>query len=142
MTLANVQDVVTLFDAYRVFYEQESNVSAANQFLESRITNEESIIFMALKGDIPVGFTQLYPTFSSVSLQSFLILNDLFVLPEHRGKEIGQALLEKAKSYCKKKNLKGLALETAKENPAQKLYEKLGWKKDEEFLHYFWTNPN
>lgn len=142
MTLANVQDVVTLFDAYRIFYAQESNVSAANQFLESRITNEESIIFMALKGDIPVGFTQLYPTFSSVSLQSFLILNDLFVLPEHRGKEIGQALLEKAKSYCKKKNLKGLALETAKENPAQKLYEKLGWKKDEEFLHYFWTNPN
>ncbi|HAI44518.1 MAG TPA: GNAT family N-acetyltransferase, partial [Maribacter sp.] len=33
---------------------------------------------------------------------------------------------------------KGLALETAIDNPAQKLYEKLDWEKDSHCFHYFW----
>ena len=82
--------------------------------------------------------TELF-TFSSVSLQPSLILNDLFVRKEFRGKEVGQALLEKSKSFCREKGYKGLALETAVDNPAQKLYEKLDWKKDSHCFHYFWT---
>ena len=87
-----------------------------------------------------IGFTQLYPTFSSVSMRPFYILNDLFVLPEIRNTGIGAALLSKAKDLCKKENNKGLALETAIDNPAQKLYERLGWERDSNFHHYFWAN--
>ena len=88
-----------------------------------------------------IGFTQLYYTFSSVSLQAFLILNDLFVKPEFRKMGVGKHLLLQAQKHCSKNSFKGLSLETALDNPAQKLYEHLGWQRDEAFLHYFWKVP-
>lgn len=139
---ADVDKVASLFDAYRMFYGQESNIQAAKSFLRERLTNGESMVLMAIWEDQVVGFTQLYTTFSSVSLQPFYILNDLFVLKGFRGKRIGEALLEAAKELCKEAEYKGLALETAKDNPAQQLYEKLGWKKDADYFHYFWKNPS
>ncbi len=137
----NMIDVLApLFDQYRVFYEQESNNPAATRFLVERIQKKESIIFLAYFNEEPAGFTQLYTSFSSVSLQAIFILNDLYVSPNYRGKGLGEALLNKAKEFCKEKKYKGLALETELENPAQKLYEKLGWKKDMACFHYFWTS--
>ncbi|VAW09878.1 hypothetical protein MNBD_BACTEROID03-67 [hydrothermal vent metagenome] len=97
------------------------------------------MVFIAFD-DEPVGFTQLYTTFSSVSLQPVFILNDLYVSKAYRGKGIGEALLNHAKDFCKKSGHKGLALETATDSPAQQLYEKLGWKKDLDCFHYFWTS--
>ncbi len=141
VTPEHLDTIAVLFDKYRVFYKQTSDVAAAKLFLENRIKKEQSVIFIALDNkNKGIGFTQLYPTFSSVSLQSFFILNDLFVLPEARNTSIGALLLSKAKNLCKEEKCKGLALETALDNPAKKLYERLGWKQDTDFLHYFWTN--
>ncbi|MEX0314526.1 MAG: GNAT family N-acetyltransferase [Allomuricauda sp.] len=140
-TALDVDLIAPLFDAYRVFYGQESDVEAAKDFLLERFKKGENVIFLTLENEIPVGFTQLYATFSSVSMQQFYILNDLFVAPEARKKGIGEQLLNHAKQFCLLKNGKGLALETATDNPAQKLYERLGWEKDEAYLHYFWKNP-
>ncbi|WP_284042087.1 GNAT family N-acetyltransferase [Flagellimonas myxillae] len=140
-TIADIDLVTPLFDAYRVFYGQESDMEAAKNFLLERFNNAENVVFLALENEVPVGFTQLYRTFSSVSMQPFYILNDLFVAPEFRKKGVGEALLNHAKTFCKTRNYKGLALETAIDNPAQKLYERLGWKKDESYFHYFWSNP-
>ncbi|HBY68373.1 MAG TPA: GNAT family N-acetyltransferase, partial [Flavobacteriaceae bacterium] len=96
-------------------------------------------IFMAFTSENEaVGFTQLYPSFSSVSVQRTYILNDLFVSKEYRGKGIGEALLNHAKQFAKKEGSKGLTLETETNNPAQHLYERLGWKKDEHTFHYTW----
>ncbi len=131
-------DIAPLFNAYRVFYGQHNNETAARDYLHARFKKEESIIFLAYLNNVAVGFTQLYPTFSSVSLKRSLILNDLFVSEESRNSGIAKALLQEAKSYCRKKNYKGLSLETAKDNPAQYLYENLGWKKDVHVFHYFW----
>jgi len=135
----HLAEVAPLFDQYRIFYQQESNKQAALQFLKERIKSNESIIFIAYLNDVAVGFTQLYTSFSSVSLKAVFILNDLYVSQSHRSKGIGEALLLKAKELCKDKKYKGLALETGIENPAQQLYEKLGWKKDTDCFHYFWT---
>ncbi len=132
--------VVPLFDAYRVFYKQTSNPESAAAFLKARLSQGDSIIFLALLNDRTVGFTQLYRTFSSVTLQPFFILNDLFVEASYRNQGIGEALLNKAKECCIASGYKGLALETANDNPAQKLYEKLGWEQDAAYLHYFWKN--
>ncbi len=132
--------IVPLFDAYRVFYNQSTDPRAATSFLRDRLTDGESIIFLAWHSDKAVGFTQLYRTYSSVALQPFFILNDLFVEESHRNQGIGAALLDKAKQYCIATGYKGLALETANDNPAQKLYEKLDWEQDSQFLHYFWKN--
>ena len=134
--------IAPLFDAYRVFYGQPSNLRAAESFLSERFNNGENIVFLARHNGEPVGFVQLYNTFSSVSMQPFLILNDLFVKEDFRKRGVGEALLERAKAHCTEMGLKGLALETATDNPAQKLYERLGWKRNTDFFHYFWSNPN
>ncbi|MBE9488803.1 MAG: GNAT family N-acetyltransferase [Bacteroidetes bacterium] len=131
--------IVKLFDAYRVFYRKPSNKDAAKQFLFERLKNKDSIIFLAFVNDEAVGFTQLYSSFSSVSMQPIYILNDLFVDENYRKQGIGVALLHKAKQLCRETNYKGLALQTETTNPAQHLYESLGWVKDPD-LQYFWTN--
>lgn len=138
-TKKDISRVAPLFDAYRVFYNQESDLSGAKRFLKNRFANKESVLFLATNDDVPIAFTQLYTTFSSVSMQPVLILNDLFVSPSHRKKGIGEALLNHAKAYCLQIKYKGLALETAIDNPAQRLYERLGWQKDTHCFHYFWS---
>jgi GNAT superfamily N-acetyltransferase len=128
--------VVNLFDAYRVFYDQASNLEGARKYLSERLANKESIILVASEGDIAVGFTQLYPSFSSVSMKPLYILNDLFVASEMRGKGVGEALLKAAEDMGRELSWKGMVLETASDNPAQRLYERMGWTEDKEYKHY------
>ncbi len=130
--------LVPLFDGYRIFYRQDSNTQRARDFLSERLTKQDAIIYIAYIEDKAVGFTQLFPSFSSISMQPLYVLNDLFVDENYRKQKIGVALLNKAKQLCREQNYKGLALQTETTNPAQHLYESLGWKKDTD-LQYFWT---
>lgn len=134
----HLDHLVPLFDGYRIFYRQDSNKQAARDFLSERLTKQDAIIYIAYKNNKAVGFTQLFPSFSSVSMQPLYILNDLFVDENYRKQGIGVALLNQAKQLCREQNYKGLALQTETNNPAQHLYESLGWKKDTD-LQYFWT---
>ncbi len=135
----HIPELVPLLDGYRMFYKQTSDEPKAKSFLEDRFRNKESIICLAFVSGKPAGFTQLYPSFSTVGLQRLLILNDLYVASEFRNRGIGKDLLVWAQNYCTKNHFKGLALETAVDNPAQKLYEQLGWSKDSHCFHYFWS---
>lgn len=134
--LVHLELLAPLFDAYRIFYNQPSDIESARQFLEARLRAGDSVIFLALL-DGPVGFTQLYPSFSSVSLKRLWLLNDLFVAPEVRRKAVASALLLRAQQHARETGAKGLTLQTAHHNhAAQTLYEGHGWKKDTEFLTY------
>lgn len=137
--LADLPDLVPLFDGYRMFYRQTSNFVGAREFLRERIKNDESQIFMVYIEENAVAFVQFYPLFSSVSMEPMLLLNDLYVEENYRGQGIGRALIDKGKAICRENNLKGLALQTEVDNPAQKLYEAVGFIKDPD-LHYFWKN--
>ena len=141
-SIEDLHDLVPLFNDYRVFYEQSSDLVAAESFLQQRISNEQSTIFMARHGDDAVAFTQIYPIYSSVSMRSLHILNDLYVSESSRGLGIGTLLLNEAKSYAMMQGSKGLTLETHQSNPAQKLYERLDFIRDEEYFHYMWKNPS
>jgi len=99
---------------------------------------KDAIVFMAYIDDKAVGFTQLYPLRSSVSMQPMYLLNDLFIEINYRGQGIGEALINKAKQLCVAENNKGLAIQTAHDNPAQHLYKKNGFIKDSD-LHFFWA---
>lgn len=137
---SHLDELTSLFDAYRVFYEQPSDVRRAKQFLTERFLQQDSTIFIALseQGDA-MGFTQLYPSFSSVSTQRTYILNDLYVFDAYRNKGVGKALMERAKLFTSAVGAKGITLETALDNPAQHLYERLGWVKDTDVFYYTWT---
>ncbi|MGE7945526.1 GNAT family N-acetyltransferase [Lysinibacillus sp. NPDC093688] len=137
VTLATVGEVVPLFNAYREFYGQQSDLEQAEQFLLERLNKEESVIFLAYLDERPVGFVQLYPTFSSVAMKKAFILNDLFVAEHARKHGVAQALMEQCYSYCLQKDARYITLETATDNVrAQKLYEKLGMKIDDGVFHY------
>jgi len=138
-TSANLENIANLFNAYRIFYDQESDLAAAEEFLSERFRKNDSVIFIAEDAvRKALGFTQLYPSFSSVSMQRVYILNDLYVTEEARGQGVGEALLEHAKQFTISEGAKVLTLETDIDNPAQKLYERLGWTKDSAVFHYTW----
>lgn len=136
----DLPQLAQLMDAYRVFYGAASDVEMARVFMHERLIKQDSVIFVIQSGNVLSGFTQLYPSFSSVSLKPLYILNDLFVFPDQRGKGLGEALLLHTQNFCRERGAKGLALETSADNPAQKLYERLGWKRDTGVFHYFWTS--
>jgi ribosomal protein S18 acetylase RimI-like enzyme len=138
-TLEHLEIVVSLFDAYRVFYQEISDLERARTFLLERIQNAESVIYIAFDGEKPLGFTQLYPCFSSASTQKLWILNDLYVIPEARGLRVGEHLIERAMQLARDTSAKGVMLETAHTNlSGQKLYERMGFEREDlEFRTYF-----
>lgn len=138
----HLNELVHLFDAYRMFYKKESNLEGAKHFLSERMQQKESIIFVALMEEKLVGFTQLYPLFSSTNMMPILLLNDLFVAKEHRGKQISKGLVKAAQEHCKITKANGISLETEKNNiPGNALYPKMGFTLDQEHNFYYWENP-
>jgi GNAT superfamily N-acetyltransferase len=136
-TIEHLDAVAELFDGYRIFYEQDSNLPAARAFIEARLRDEDSVILLAVEDGEPLGFTQLYPSYSSVSMKRLWILNDLYVAESGRRKGVGRALMERARRHAFDTGARGLVLETAIDNVgAQKLYELCGWERDEEFYRY------
>jgi ribosomal protein S18 acetylase RimI-like enzyme len=129
--------LVPLFDSYRVFYRRPSNPAGARRFLADRIARRESVIYLAVVEAEPAGFVQLYPSFSSASMQRLWILNDLYVASNARRQGVAQALLSRARRLAEETGAKGLTLSTAVDNtPAQRLYETQGWKRDHDFYVY------
>lgn len=137
--ISDLEYIVPLFEDYRSFYKQNSEIDKVKSFLHSRIQREESVIFIAMAEgqDKAMGFVQLYPSFSSVSLKKLWILNDLFVDPLFRKKGVATALMNTARQLSEDTGAKGLVLETGKENTtAQALYEKLGFVRENDYYVY------
>src|ERR1700744_6752503 len=136
ITLDESQLVIGLFDKYRVFYKKPSDITLAEAFIKERLEKNESVIFVALDTEnrqfVPVGFTQLYPKYSSVSATKNWILNDLYVDNNYRKQGIGEALIKTAMNFAKTEGATFVQLETAVDNyTAQSLYEAIGFKKQE-----------
>lgn len=136
--------IAPVFDAYRVFYQQNSDLNLAKIFLSERLQKQESIIFFALddsgrgsKTESALGFVQLYPSYSSVSAKRLWILNDLFVAEYARRQGIAKLLMNRARQFATDTNAKGLFLETAHDNiKGQRLYESLGYQQNSEFYYF------
>jgi GNAT superfamily N-acetyltransferase len=138
-TLQDLEELAVLFDQYRVFYKKKSDLNAAKDFLQARMVNKESTIFISLQDNIIVGFVQLYPIFSSTQMKRLWLLNDLFVLQTQRGKGLSVLLLETCKQFCIETEACGLLLETAKDNDiGNKLYPKTGFVLDTTHHYYSW----
>ena len=137
----DLESVGRLFDGYRQFYEQSSDRARSDGFLRERFARGESVILVAEREGAILGFVQLYPLFSSISLGRVYLLNVLFVDPQHRHRGVGRRLLEAAREFGVREGAHYLELSTAVDNPAQRLYESCGWVGDREFLHYELSLP-
>jgi len=141
-TICDLDQLVPLFDGYGQFYGRASDLRAARAFLLARFTNDESTVFIAHEDERAIGFTQLYPSFSSISLARIFVLNDLFVHEHARRKGVASALLSAAVNFATALGADRLSLSTAITNDAaQALYHSAGWKRDDQFLVYDFAIP-
>lgn len=140
--LTEAQLVAGLFNQYRIFYNQFSDIGMAKAFIDERLQQNESIIFVAIDTEKQqaIGFTQLYPKYSSVRLSKNWILNDLYVDANYRKQGVGEKLIKTAMEFAKTTGATFVQLETAVDNyTAQHLYESIGFVKqanDEDFFLY------
>jgi ribosomal protein S18 acetylase RimI-like enzyme len=135
--LADLDAVAILFDGNRQFYGQASDEAAAKTFLKARFEHGQSVVLLAESQGQTVGFTQLYPSFSSVSMARVFVLNDLFVAPTARRLGVGEALLNAAANHARQLGAVRLSLTTNVQNlPAQSLYASMGWERDQKFYAY------
>ena len=135
---SNIKQAGELFDLYRQFYKYDSDIIQSTNYIQDRIINNESKIFIAInKDNQALGFVQLYETFGSLDLGKIIVLYDLYVKEEYRTKNIGKELMLTSHNYAKKIKAKRIQLSTAIDNfIGQSLYESLGYVKDKDFYTY------
>lgn len=135
--LDHLEPLVPLVDAYRQFYKQPSDPEAVRKYVRERLENNQCVVFIALEGQTPLGFTLLYHHWSTVALGHVWLLNDLFTTPAARRRGVAWALLEAARDFAQEGGGKRMWLRTAVDNvQAQALYEKFGMVRDVQFYRY------
>lgn len=137
---ASVEDagrLAPLFDRYRSFYGQPSDTALALDFLRQRLQHGESVVWMAVDGEHVLGFTQLFPSFSSVGARRIWVLNDLFVEATARRRGVARVLLDAAAGFARSTGAQRLELETEQGNQAARaLYLTMGWTPYSETLRF------
>jgi len=136
-SIDDAPQIAGLLDKYRVFYGQEPAPTESLEFVKERFYLGESVVIVASEDDQIIGFTQLFPSFSSVTLQRLWILNDLYVEESKRHLGVGKLLLEAAKGLAKQTNAKELFIEGADNNPrARKIYTSFGFIENKDYHYY------
>lgn len=140
-SLENLEETAELFNLYRIFYRQQSDLEKAKAFLRERFLNSESDIFLVFVNGKAVGFAQLYKLFHYTKLRMQWLLSDLFVHPDYRGQGLSVALIDRSKQWCEETGACGLMLETEKSNDiGNNLYPRCGFKYDGLHNYYHWWN--
>jgi len=133
--------VAPLFDQYRQFYRQSPDLVAARDYIAQRLANGDAVIFLSIERESNppggLGFVQLYPSLASIPMKPIWILYDLFVASSARKLGVGRALMDRATQHARETCADSIILETAADNhAAQRLYESLGYKRDDVFYRY------
>lgn len=139
-TLEHLDLLTPLFVTYREFYGEPALLDASRTFLEKRLRREESVIYLALSVDDDqklLGFCQLYPSFSSLSLKRVWILNDIYVAENARRQLVADHLIRTAKKMARQTQAIRMRASTSSNNQvAQKVYESIGFREDTQFRNY------
>jgi ribosomal protein S18 acetylase RimI-like enzyme len=138
---ADLDSLADLFNLYRIFYRKPEDLPGARRFLQERMERNESVVFVAEGDSKLVGFTQLYPQFSSTRMKRSWLLNDLYVVKEYRGRGISKKLITEAKQLARETGSAGLLLETEKKNTiGNRLYPSAGFRPYDDCNFYWWES--
>lgn len=139
-TIEDLPSIVPVFDSYRRYFKQQSNPEKVEKFLFEKFEQLQSIIFIAKYESQVIGFAQLYPIFSSLSLERVWLLNDFFISEEYRHHGIGKQLFSKVKNFSLLTKSKGIELSVEHINgKAWSFWEKQGFILDDKFRYYSYT---
>lgn len=139
-TLEHLDLLAPLFVKYREFYGEMPFPDSSREFLEKRLTRGESVIYLAMPADDDkkvLGFCQLYPSYSSLSLKRVWILNDIYVAEDARRQLVADHLMRAAKKMARDTQAVRMRVSTSANNEvAQKVYESIGFREDTQFKNY------
>ncbi len=134
---SHVDGLAPLFDLYRQFFTQKSDLDVSARFLHERVEKGESVVLAAYDGETPAGFLQLYPLYSSWYAQRQWFLSDLYVAEAFRERGIGKKLVEACAEFGKASGGRAILVEIPFSEPhLAKFYGELGFARDEVFELY------
>jgi ribosomal protein S18 acetylase RimI-like enzyme len=135
--------VATLFDEYRQAFGYASSRAAGLEYIRGCVAGGEVAVFTACYESRllePLGFTMLYPSFSSVQLRRTWQMQDIFVVPRARRCGIARALMEHVIKFARQQGAQHITLLSRIENgPASSLFSSLGFEPyeyDREYSRY------
>lgn len=135
--LKDIEKIVGIFDEYRVHFGKQSDLDGAKLFLTENIKENRSAIYAGIEDGKVIGFIQLYQFLSSLNMSYQLLINDLYLSRDARGKGLGVILMNSAFSHGESLGFDKIYLETEKSNiGGNKLYKKLDMKLDESHNYY------
>lgn len=133
----DLERLAVLFDAYRVFYEQPSDLDGSTRFVRKQLAEGVTRFFVAALGDAVVGFMHLLPLVHTTVMRPSWLLEDLYVDAPLRGRGVGSALLAYAEDFARRTGAGRISLTTAHTNvTAQRVYEAAGYTLDTTFRTY------
>jgi GNAT superfamily N-acetyltransferase len=126
--------LLPLIAAYQRFYEVEEIDDARNREFFSRFLapSEDGTLLGAWRNSALLGYACLYWTFTSLIPAEIVLMNDLYVVPEARGKGVGRALIDASAAVARERGAQRLEWVTASSNKtAQRLYDSTGAERSE-----------
>ena len=139
-TISHLDNFAILFNDYRVHFEQPADLIGSKAFIADRLTKNQAVIFLAIDEESKalMGFTLLYPMYSSLKAKSTWTLNDMFIAEKFRKFGVATQLLDRVKRFGEETDAQWITLKTGTDNlQAQALYEKFGFRKDEDCYYYY-----
>ncbi len=134
VNVENIKLALPLIRHYQEFYKVKDINDKNNQAFFSQFGPDSAhgCQFIISHDGAIAGFATVYFSFASSIIQKVAILNDLYTLPEFRGKGLARQLIEHCRQYAKQHNAARLQWVTATDNKiAQTLYDTLDTQKSQ-----------
>jgi GNAT superfamily N-acetyltransferase len=124
-------------DFYRVVPSDEALLSMSRTLIADPEREGTQLIARDEDGGAAVGFATIFWTWSTLSGSRIGVMNDLFVAERARGTGVAEALIAACVERCRARGATSLEWTTARDNHrAQRLYERVGARRDERWLDY------
>lgn len=133
------EDVSDFLALTQAFYRHEAfdfDPAASGRMVQYLLANPQvGAVYFARQGDRAVGYMVLTHCYSLEFGGAFVLLDEIFVLPEVRGTGLGKRLLDVASDYCRENSFGTLRLEVQKKNTrAIDVYRTCGFRTEDRYL--------
>jgi GNAT superfamily N-acetyltransferase len=121
--------LLPLMRAYCDFYNVAPDDAALLAMSRALMADpdREGVQFLATDGGEDAGFATVFWSWETSIAGRVGVLNDLFVVPEKRGRGVATALMGACRQRCREQGAVRMIWQTAPDNHrAQSLYERLG----------------
>lgn len=139
LRMASASETEIILDLVRTYYTEEGYPyhevelrRAIRQLLDNQALGR---VWLAKEGETGIAYCVLTWGVSLEHRGRDAFIDELYVLPGHRGRGIGQAALRLAEEACREEGVRALHLEVERVNlRAQSLYRRLGFVDHDRYL--------